>query len=70
MIVCLYKIIFKILTTRLKTGISMVIDEVQIAYFEGHYIMDGHLIINEVCFLAKKFKNKVLLFKLDLRQSF
>ena len=46
---CLYKIVSKILATRLKAVIGNVVDEVQFAYVEGRYILDGPLIINEVC---------------------
>ena len=46
---CLYKIISKILATRLKKVIGNCIDEVQSAYVDGRNILDGPLIVNEVC---------------------
>lgn len=45
---CLYKIIAKILATRLKSVIGSIIDEVQSAYIEGRNILDGPLIVNEI----------------------
>lgn len=46
------------------------IDEVQSAYVEGRNILDGPLIVNEICSWAKKSKKKVLLFKADFDKAF
>lgn len=46
---CLYKIITKILATRIKLVIiGSVIDKVQSAYIEGGNILDGPSVINEI----------------------
>ena len=67
---CLYKIIAKILACRLKKVVGLVVDEVQSAYVEGRNILDGPLIINEICAWAKKVNKKVLLFKVYFDKSF
>lgn len=46
------------------------IGESQLAYIEGRNILDGPLIINEVCSWAKKTKKELLLFKLDFDIAF
>ncbi|KAL7613388.1 hypothetical protein Lser_V15G07136 [Lactuca serriola] len=53
---CLYKIIAKLMASRLKLVIGSVINEVQSTYIIGRYILDGPLIINEVCSWAKQSK--------------
>nr|KAJ0196777.1 hypothetical protein LSAT_V11C700381330 [Lactuca sativa] len=67
---CLNKIISKLLSTRLKSVIGSIIDDVQSAYVEGRCILDGPLIINEICSWAKRSKKKVLLFKVDFDKAF
>ena len=67
---CIYKIISKALSNRFKKVIGSVIDEVQSAYVEGRNILDGPLIVNEVCSWAKKLKKKILLFKVDFDKAF
>ncbi|KAL4578043.1 hypothetical protein LXL04_014158 [Taraxacum kok-saghyz] len=66
----LYKIISKILATRLKKVIGTNVNEVQSAYVQGRNIQDDPLIVNEICSWAKKTKNKLLLFKVDFDKAF
>lgn len=67
---CLYKIVANILALRLKKVIGGVIGEEQSAYVEGRNILDGPLIINEVCSWAKRAKKKILLLKVDFEKAF
>lgn len=67
---CIYKIISKVLATRLKSVIRNVIDEAQSAYVEGRSILDGPLVVNELCTWAKNTKKKMLLFKVDFDKAF
>lgn len=67
---CQYKIISKILANRIKGVIDQNIGEAQSAYVEGRNILDGPLIINELCSWAKKSKKQVLLFKVDFEKAF
>ena len=46
------------------------VSEEQSAYIEGRQILDGPLILNEVCSWAKISKNKVFLFKVDFEKAF
>lgn len=67
---CVYKILAKALSSRHKMMFGYVIDEVQTAFIENRNILDGPLIINEVCAQAKKSKTKTFLFKVDFDKSF
>lgn len=66
----IYKIISKLLASRLQMVLGNCIDEVQSAYVEGRNILDGPLVVNEVCSWAKASKKKVLLFKADFNKAF
>lgn len=50
--------------------IGACIGNVQTAFVKGRNILDGPLIINELCSWAKKTKEKMLLFKVDLNKAF
>ena len=67
---CMYKIVAKILAGRLKKVMNLVVDEVQSAYVDGRNILDGPLIVNEICAWAKKSKKKILIFKVDFDKAF
>lgn len=54
----IHKILVKVLTARLKSIIAKIIGEPQSAYVEGCNILDGPLIINEVCLRAKSVNKK------------
>lgn len=64
----LYKIIVKTLAIRLKRVIGLNIDKVQ--FVEGRSILDGLLIVNEICSWAKQSKKQVLIFKADFDKAF
>lgn len=67
---CVYKIISKLLATRLKGVIGHNIGEVRSTFIEGRNILDGPLVIKEICTWAKKFKKKILLFQVDFDKAF
>lgn len=60
----------KLLANRLKKVIGKVVSNEQSAYVEGRCILDGPLIINEICTWAKKTKKNVMLFKVDFEKAF
>lgn len=60
---CMYKIISKLLAASIKTVVVKIMGEVQSAYIVGRSILDGPLILNELCRWAKNTKKKLLLFK-------
>nr|KAJ0217713.1 hypothetical protein LSAT_V11C300135570 [Lactuca sativa] len=66
----LYKIISKALANRLSMVIGKNIGEAQSAFVKGRNILDGPMIVNELCTWAKKVKKQILLFKVDLEKAF
>lgn len=67
---CLYKILAKMLATRLKRVLNGVIDLNQSAFLPGRNILDGVVIINEVVDYARQAKKKCLIFKLDFEKAY
>ena len=67
---CIYKIIANILAVRLKLVMGQCIDEVQTTYVVGRNILDGPLLVNEICAWSKKVKKKILLLKVDFDKAF
>ncbi|KAI3507508.1 hypothetical protein L1887_22495 [Cichorium endivia] len=67
---CLYKIVSKIISFRLKSVIGKVVSHEQSAYIEGRNITDGPLILNELITWAKKTKKKMMVFKVDFDKAF
>lgn len=66
----MYKILSKVLASRLKPVMSEVISETQSAFVGGRNILDGVLIANEIVDGWKKAKKKGLLLKLDFEKAF
>lgn len=66
----LYKIIAKLLASRICVVIGECIDEVQTAFVEGRNILEGPLIVNELCSWGKKANKKILIFKADFNKAF
>nr|KAJ0184683.1 hypothetical protein LSAT_V11C900472390 [Lactuca sativa] len=61
LIVCMYKIIAKLLAMRLKQEVGSMVDEVQSTYTEGSNILDGPLIMNEIYSWFRKYKKYILI---------
>ncbi|XP_022014806.1 uncharacterized protein LOC110914313 [Helianthus annuus] len=55
---------------RLKKVLGSVISDPQSAFLKGRNILDGVLIINEVCSWLKKCKKKAFLFKIDFEKAY
>ncbi|KAJ0938354.1 putative RNA-directed DNA polymerase [Helianthus annuus] len=64
------KVISKVLANRLKRVLGSVISDSQSAFLGGRFIMDGPLIINEVCSWIKKGKKKAFLLKIDFEKAY
>lgn len=60
---CMYKILSKVLSVRLKSVMSKIISQEQMAYIDGRSILDGPLILNELISWAKKCKRRLLFLK-------
>ncbi|GFS28866.1 hypothetical protein Acr_00g0004350 [Actinidia rufa] len=67
---CMYKILTKVLTVRMKQSIKKVVGEVQSAFVGGRNIQDGILIANEMVDYWKKKKKKGLIIKLDFAKAY
>ena len=56
LISCIYKIISKMLATRIKAIIGKVVGKVQSTYVEGRNILYGPLIVNDICSWLRALK--------------
>ena len=67
---CMYKVLAKVLTNRLRTVLDFVVSDTQSAFVRGKQILDGILIANEVVDEAKRLKKELLLFKVDFEKAY
>nr|GFB69578.1 RNA-directed DNA polymerase, eukaryota [Tanacetum cinerariifolium] len=65
----LYKVITKILITRLSLVISDLISDVQTAFLPNRQILDGSFIINEILARCKLKKQQAMIFKVDFAKA-
>lgn len=66
----MYKILSKVLASRIKMTIPVVVGEVQSAFSGGKNIQDGILIANEVVEEWKRCRKRGLIIKLDFEKAF
>ncbi|GJT95771.1 RNA-directed DNA polymerase, eukaryota [Tanacetum coccineum] len=66
----LYKVVTKILATRLSLVISDLISDVQTAFLPNRQILDGPFIINEVLSRCKFKKQQAMIFKVDFAKAY
>ena len=66
----LYKLIAKVLASRLKKVMHKLINKAQNAFVEGRQIMDASLMANEVIDTMLKRKEKGVLCKLDIEKAY
>lgn len=67
---CAYKILSKILATRLRKVLDGLISQNQSAFIRDKYILDGVVILNEVIAETKRKKIKCMLFKIDFENVY
>jgi Reverse transcriptase (RNA-dependent DNA polymerase) len=65
---CSFKIITKLLVDRLASIMNSLIDNLQITYIKGHYIMDNIVCAHEVLHQVRKIKG--VFFKIDFEKNF
>nr|GFA57231.1 RNA-directed DNA polymerase, eukaryota [Tanacetum cinerariifolium] len=66
----LYKVVTKILATRLSMVISDLILDVQTAFLPNRQILDGPFIINELLSWCKHKKQQTMVFKVDFAKAY
>jgi exonuclease III len=66
----LYKILSKVLATRLKKVLGKLISKIQTAFLPDRQILDGVLVVNELLDLAKRRKDNCLMFKVDFERAY
>ncbi|GJY34315.1 RNA-directed DNA polymerase, eukaryota [Tanacetum coccineum] len=66
----MYKVITKILTTRLSVVIYDLISDVQTAFLSNRQILDGPFIINELLALCHHKKQRAMVFKFDFAKAY
>jgi len=67
---CMYKIISKALSLRLKKMIGKVIDVRQSAFLEGRGLLDSVLVANEVLEEYKRKRKSCVFFKVDYEKTY
>ncbi|XP_058742219.1 uncharacterized protein LOC131614676 [Vicia villosa] len=67
---CLYRLISKLLVSRLKVVIKKLVSSSQTTFIEGRQMVDGVLVLNEVLDYAKRFKKECLVVKVDSENDF
>ena len=70
MVVCLYKVLAKILANRLRAVIGSVISDSQPSFVKGKQILDGILVANEAVDEVRCLKKEMLLFKMDFKKAY
>nr|GEV76473.1 putative RNA-directed DNA polymerase, eukaryota, reverse transcriptase zinc-binding domain protein [Tanacetum cinerariifolium] len=66
---CQYKIIGKLLATRIRVVIGDCVNPVQSAFIKGRNILDGPLILNEVISWYRNSKKNLMVFKVDFEKA-
>ncbi|GJY65533.1 putative RNA-directed DNA polymerase [Tanacetum coccineum] len=67
---CVYKVVSKVLASRMAKVISSIIGPNQTALISGRQILDGCLVANEIIRMASIENHKLLLFKVDFEKAF
>jgi len=66
----IYKIIAKILSSRLKQVIGSLISDNQTAFIANRQIVDGFMVANEMVYDLKRSRRSSLIFKVDFQKAF
>ncbi|XP_027343162.1 uncharacterized protein LOC113855733 [Abrus precatorius] len=67
---CLYKIVFKLLTNRLKEVMNSIISEQQSAFISGRNMLDSVLVANEVFEYVRRHNKRCFVLKFDYEKAY
>ena len=67
---CVYKIVAKLLSIRLRKVLPAIIDERQTAFIEDRHLLHSSVIANEVIDEAKRCSKSCLVFKVDYEKAY
>lgn len=67
---CMYKILSKLMASRLKQVMGKLISNHQSAFLPGRNIIDGVIVLNAIVDLAKRRKDRCLLLKVDFEKAY
>jgi hypothetical protein len=66
----LYKLIAKVLASRLSSVMGSIIASSQSAFIKGRQLMDGVVVMNEIIDYARRAKKECLIFKIDFSKAY
>ncbi|GJY25853.1 RNA-directed DNA polymerase, eukaryota [Tanacetum coccineum] len=66
----IYKVVTKILASRLSTVISCLVSDVQTAFLPNRQILDGPFILNDLLARCHRKKHRALVFKVDFAKAY
>ncbi|MCH87417.1 LINE-1 reverse transcriptase like, partial [Trifolium medium] len=67
---CLYKLLAKVLTSRLAKAIDPLIPKTQTAFLKGRQLVEGVVVVNEVIDYAKKSGKECVILKVDFEKAY
>jgi hypothetical protein len=67
---CLYKLVAKVLATRLARVLGELIPRTQSAFLKGRQLVEGVVVVNEVIDFARKEGKECMIFKVDFEKAY
>lgn len=67
---CLYKLVAKVFATRLDKAMDKLVSHNQSTLIKGWMLVDGVVFVNELIYLAKKYRKPLLIFNVDFEKAY